>query len=162
MKYIFLIVFLSNLNLIAQENSGVILFENDIKLHWTIKPFVVKEHQIKICNNDFGNEYICAIDNALWYGSDIGLDKPKNQLTSLVLEIDNKKINLDISSMFNPNFSGKLHKDQFKIQKAGGQYNLYGYFSDGAGTYTAHWKIINYLSIREIISNSDENFSWQN
>lgn len=160
MKNIYLLVLLSNFNVLAQDNSGIISFENDIKLHWTIKAFNEKEHQIKICKSDFGAQYICAIDNAIWYGSDIGLDKPKNQLMSLVLEIGKNKIKLDVSSMFNPNFSGKLSKHQFKIEKEGNQYVLYGFFSDGAGSYTAHWRIIDNLSIREVISNSEEYFSW--
>ena len=162
MKYIFLLILLSNFNSIAQVTEGEILFENNIKLHWTIKTFNEKEHQIKICKNDFGVQYICAIDNAIWYGSDIPVDKPKNQLTNLVLEIGKNKIILDVSSMFNPNFSGELSKHQFKIIKEGNQYVLYGFFSDGAGTYTAHWRIIDTISIREVISNSEEYFSWQN
>ena len=74
MKYIFLLILLSNFNSIAQVTKGEILFENNIKLHWTIKTFNEKEHQIKICKNDFGVQYICAIDNAIWYGSDIPVD----------------------------------------------------------------------------------------
>ena len=162
MKYIYLLVLLSNFNVLAQDNSGIISFENNFKLHWTIKAFKEKEHQIKICKTDFEAKYICAIDNAIWYGSDIGLNKPKNQLTNLVLEIGKNKIILDVSSMFNPNFNGKLSKHQFKIENEGNQYVLYGFFSDGAGTYTAHWRIIDNISIREVISNSEEYFSWQN
>lgn len=162
MKYILFIVLLSNFNVFAQDNSGIISFENDIKLHWAIKAFNEKTHQIKICKNDFGAQYICAIDNAIWYGSDIGLNKPKNQLTNLVLEIGKNKIILDVSSMFNPNFNDKLSKHQFKIENEGNQYVLYGFFSDGAGTYTAHWRIVDNISIREVISNSEEYFSWQN
>lgn len=161
MKYIFLLILLSNFNSIAQVTEGEILFDNNIKLHWTIKTFNEKEHQIKICKNDFGVQYICAIDNAIWYCSDISLEIPKNQLTNLVLEIGKKKIILDVSSMFNPNFSGKLSIHQFKIGKEGNQYVLYGFFSDGAGTYTAHWKIVDAISIREVITNSEEYFSWQ-
>ena len=162
MKYIFLLFLLSNFNSIAQVTKGEILFENNIKLHWTIKTFNEKEHQIKICKNDFGVQYICAIDNAIWYGSDIPVDKPKNQLTNLVLEIGKNKIILDVSSMFNPNFSGELSKHQFKIIKKVNQYFLYGFFSDGAVTYTAHWRIVDTISIREVISNLEEHFSWQN
>ena len=162
MKYIFLLILLSNFNSIAQVTKGEILFENNIKLHWTIKTFNEKEHQIKICKNDFGVQYICAIDNAIWYGSDIPVDKPKNQLTNLVLEIGKNKIILDVSSMFNPNFSGELSKHQFKIIKKVNQYFLYGFFSDGAVTYTAHWRIVDTISIREVISNLEEHFSWQN
>jgi hypothetical protein len=162
MKYIFLLILLSNFNSIAQVTEGEILFENNIKLHWAIKTFDEKEHHIKICKNDFDVQYICAIDNAIWYGSDIPVDKPKNQLTNLVLEIGKNKIILDVTSMFNPNLSGELSKHQFKIFKEGNQYVLYGFFSDGAGTYTAHWKIVDTISIREVISNSEEYFSWQN
>ena len=162
MNYIFLFLLFSNLSAIAQENLGIISFENDIKLHWTIIAFNEKEHQIKICKNDLGAQHICAIDNAIWYGSDIGLDIPKNQLTNLVLEIGKNKIKLDVSSMFNPNLNSELSKHQFKIEKEGNQHVLYGFFSDGAGTYTAQWRIVDTISMREVISNSDEHFSWQN
>ena len=162
MKHLLHVFLLSNFNSIAQVTESEILFENNIKLHWIIKTFNEKEHQIKICKNDFGVQYICAIDNAIWYGSDIPVDKPKNQLTNLVLEIGKNKIILDVSSMFNPNFSGELSKHQFKIIKEGNQYVLYGFFSDGAGTYTAHWRIVDTISIREVISNLEEHFSWQN
>jgi hypothetical protein len=64
--------------------------------------------------------------------------------------------------MFNSNFSGELSKNQFKIVKEGNQYVLYGLFSDGAATYTAHWRIVDTISIREVISNAEEYFSWQN
>ncbi len=80
----------------------------------------------------------------------------------MVLEIGKNKIILDVSSMFNPNFSGELSKHQFKIIKKVNQYFLYGFFSDGAVTYTAHWRIVDTISIREVISNLEEHFSWQN
>lgn len=69
------------------------------------------------------------------------LDLPRNELTALAIFIDDKYIKLDTSKMFNPNINDELNKSQFKIKKYNKFYIFYGYFSDGAGTYTAHWKI---------------------
>ena len=46
MKYIFLLILLSNFNSIAHVTKGEILFENNIKLHWTIKTFKEKKKRV--------------------------------------------------------------------------------------------------------------------
>ena len=106
-------------------------------------------------------EYICKIDNEIWYGSDFRMDLPKNELKSLAVYVDGKYVKLDVSQMFNPNKNGELNRNQFKIQKKFDYYILYGFFSDGAGTYITKWKIKDGKSERYKISNDDEDFEWQ-
>ena len=143
------------------SKSGKIDLTNEINLRWRIKNFISENHKIEYCENQDA-KYICKIDNNDWYGSDFRMDLPKNELKSLAIYIDEKYINLDVSQMFNPNNSGELEKNQFKIKKVNDLYILYGYFSDGAGTYTTSWKIRNGKSERNKISNNEEDFVWQN
>lgn len=143
-------------------NSGKIDLTDQINLRWTIKDFNSKNHKIEYCENEFQNaKYICKIDGKVWYGSDFRMDLPKNELKNLAIYIDGKYVKLDVSKMFNPNFNGNLNKEQFKIEKFPNYYILYGFFSDGAGTYTTKWKIENKKSFRYKISNDEEDFKWQ-
>ncbi|SIT18059.1 hypothetical protein [Chryseobacterium gambrini] len=147
------------------ENSrtGRIDLTSTIILRWRIKDFKANENDIEYCENESQNvKYICEINNEDWYGSETKTELPKNELKSLAIFIDGKYIKLDVSQMFNPNFSGELNKSQFQIKKFKHYYLLFGFFSDGAGTYTAHWKIQNEKAERIKISNNDEDFQWQN
>ena len=144
-----------------KSKSGIIDLADEINLRWRIKNFISENHKIEYCENQDA-KYICKIDNNDWYGSDFRMDLPKNELKSLAIYIDEKYINLDVSQMFNPNNRGELEKNQFKIKKVNDLYILYGYFSDGAGTYTTSWKIRNGKSERNKISNNEEDFVWQN
>lgn len=126
---------------------------------WITKAFKESEHKIEICDSESKWKYICKIDGKPWFGSDQGMEKPKDQLTKLTLKIENRLIDLDVTGMFN---AGYLSKLQFSFRKEGGTYKLYAFFSDGAGTYTAHWLIIDGSSIREVISNDERYFYWQN
>ncbi|GEN75215.1 hypothetical protein CHA01nite_09550 [Chryseobacterium hagamense] len=113
-------------------------------------------------NKNQDARYICTIDNKDWYGSDFKMDLPKNELKLLVIYIKGKYIELDISQMFNPNLTGALNNYQFKLTYYAGFYLLYGFFSDGAGAYTAQWKIQNGKTDRIKLSNEDKDFKWQN
>jgi hypothetical protein len=95
----------------GQITNGKITLAENAVLSWEITAFNEKEHAIGICKTDFEDDYICTIDGRLWYGNDIGMDKPKNQLTKLALMIDGKAVNLETSCMFNPNFGGQLGKN---------------------------------------------------
>ncbi len=148
-------------NEFKNSKSGKIDLTNEINLRWTVKDFSSENHKIEYCENQDA-KYICKIDNNDWYGSDFKMDLPKNELKSLTIYVDDKYIKLDVSQMFNPNNSGELDKNQFKIKKEKDFYILYGFFSDGAGTYTTSWKIKNGKSERNKISNDEEDFKWQN
>ena len=90
------------------------------------------------------------------------MDYPKNKLENFTVKLNECYIKLDISKMFNPNYSGELNKNQFKLEKQNDNYVLYGFFSDGAGTYTTNWKIKGCKSERSELSQDEEDFEWQN
>ncbi len=157
------LLFISFISLMkAQINEGKIILSKNITLEWITEKFNPEKHKIETCESEFGDKFICKIDNEIWLGSDIGMDNPRNQLKKLILTIDSISVELDFKNMFNPSFDGGLSKNQFLIKKVGRFYRLYGFFSDGAGTYTVHWRILGKSSIREVISNDETYFSWQN
>jgi hypothetical protein len=124
--------------------KGVVLYlieDNLNPLEFSINP--------KILN--VGN--ICFIDNNVVFGTDFEL--PKTKLTSAYIIYDNKKVSLDISSMYNPNIQSLTNK-LFKTEKIGDKLVITGLFSDGAGSFLVQWIVINKSSVRTIIS-SDEN-----
>lgn len=136
-------------------------FGNGIILNTQVEPFNAGQHKYDTC--DMGQEWktICLIDGKIWFGTDQGLDIPRNQLTKMTIKISGKEVGLDVSGMYNPSFTGQLTKNQFKLKSIGEEYTLYGYFSDGAGTYTAHWTVIKGKSIRQIITKDERAFYWQ-
>jgi hypothetical protein len=132
-----------------------------IELTGVVEKFSADKHRIDTCTDKFKNKYICRIDGNVWYGSNQGMKLPRNQLKKLTIHIGGKPIVLDVSQMFNPQFDYKLNPDHFKLQKKGNGYYLYSFFSDGAGTYTVHWKIDKRKSTRVKISNDEKDFAWQ-
>ena len=146
---------------LQKTKKGRIDFSNNIYLNWSIKEFNDKEHTIEFCES-IDARYICKIDDKDYFGSDFRMDYPKNELEELSIFINNKLIKLEASQIYNPNYSGELSKDQFKLEKHDDFYVLYAYFSDGAGTYTTNWKITAFNSKRSAFSNDEKDFEWQN
>lgn len=157
---IILLVLTISIQLYGQEKSGRTKLSNHISLSWTIEKFDKSKHTYDYCENS-GSKYLCKIDGKKWFGSDWGMEFPKNELTKLSLELNGDKIKLNTSQMFNPNYSGSLNEGQFKLIKTGNSYMLYAFFSDGAGTYTVYWKINDKKSVRVKISNDEKDFEWQ-
>jgi hypothetical protein len=149
------------LSKVEKVNSGQIDLTNEIKLDWSIKEFKKELHEIEFCES-IDASYICKIDNEEWYGSDFRMDYPKNKLENLSIKLNDCYVKLDVSKMFNANYSGELNKDQFKLEKHNNIYILYAFFSDGAGTYTTNWKIKDCKSVRNKISLDEIDFEWQN
>lgn len=135
------------------KDTSILYLNEGITLIGVIKKFEKTEHRIDTCLDDFKNKYICKIDDKPWYGMDRGLMIPENQLSNLVVIIDSIKISLEVSQMFNPSFSYYLKKDQFTLKRNADEYELFGFFSDGAGTYEASWKIKNGKSRRTALYN---------
>lgn len=159
MRTIFiLIVLISSFRPRAQSLSSKIELEKNIYLEASIEKFSAGNHKLDTCDTGLGWEMICLIDNKIWFGSDDGLALPKFQLTKLTISIFGIKVPLDVSGMFNPTYTGKLHPKQFFIEKDQPGYALYGYFSDGAGTYMALWKIVKGRSMRLKISRDEADF----
>lgn len=148
------------INQLLKTTKGRIDLKNNIYLNWSIKIFIEKEHKIEFCES-IDARYICKIDDKDYYGSDFRMEFPKNELEKLSIFINNKFIKLDVSQIYNPNHSGQLSKDQFKLEKHKDFYVLYAFFSDGAGTYTTNWKITDSNSKRSELSCDEKDFEWQ-
>jgi hypothetical protein len=146
---------------VAQQETSSVTLESNISLIGIIEPFQINNHTFDTCDTGLGWKSICLIDHAIWFGCDAGMELPKYQLVKLSIKIENKVIGLDVLGMFNPNFTNKLKKEQFKLEKAEVGYLLNGWFSDGAGGYTAQWKIIKGKSFRTKITNDEHDFHWQ-
>ena len=142
------------------QSKGEINLDKNITLQWEIQNFDKTKHSFEYCMQS-NWKYICKIDNQEWFGSDYGMEFPKNELTNLTLIIEKQNINLEVTKMFNPNFSGFLSKNQLKIVKKNEVYFLYSFFSDGAGSYSAHWKIEKGKAERIVLSNEEKYFEWQ-
>jgi hypothetical protein len=142
----------------AQTINSRIELDKKIFLEASVKTFNPKEHKLDTCDTGQGWKMLCLIDNNLWFGSDDGLAPPRYQLNKLTITISGKKIPLDVTGMFNPTYTGKLFLKQFYLEKDQPGYALYGYFSDGAGTYMALWKIVKGRSMRLKISRDETDF----
>lgn len=159
MKYIGLILLLYCTAGFSQTNT--VKIDSIATLTGTISTFDSQEHYMDTCETKMNWNYICLIDGKPWFGSDNGWNLPRNQLMKLELNLHGQNISLDVSGMYNPNYENSIRANQFKIKEGEGVYYLYGFFSDGAGGYTCHWKIVNGTSIRLKISNDERDFFWQ-
>jgi hypothetical protein len=102
---------------------------------------------------------ICLIDGQIWFGTEQRLDLPKNKLLKLTMVINGTSIPLETNGMYNVNYgSFTIREKQFKLTKINLGFMLYGFFSDCAGTYTAHWQIIKNKANRNVLSNDENNF----
>lgn len=160
-KNLLLFVLFFSISLHAQKSIGEIALAKNVFLEWETEVFNPTKHNIVYCKTAVGTPYLCIIDGKPWFGSDHGQEMPRNQLNRLLIKIDSQIVALEVANMFNASFTGALSQEQFLFRKEGAYYKLYGYFSDGAGTYTVHWKIINETAVREVISNDENFFEWQ-
>lgn len=156
-----ILAFVISIQVNAQINMSTVNLGGGITLTGSIEKFDSSRHIFDTCGIKTNQPSICLIDGRIWFGSDDGMELPRTQLRRLTLTINGTAIALDISGMYNPCGGNSLIKNHFKIKKEGQVYLLYGFFSDGAGTYTALWKIVKNRSIRLKISNDNADLSWQ-
>ena len=127
-------------------------FDHNIKLHMIASLFDSTKHNIQHCNIlDWSG--VCLIDGAPFLGTD--WEMPKSVLKRAYIEINGKEIELETFGMYNPWFV-YTKKEFFSVEgwtESG--WIVRGFFSDGAGSYVAEWKIINGASIRTILSNDE-------
>ena len=162
MKHYLLILILAiSFDCFSQNINSIVQLNDSVNVFASISNFVSSYNKLDTCDTGLGWETICFINNQNWFGSDAGLNPPKFKLDSLTIQINNLKIDLETSKMFNPNFSGKISKNQFKLSKSETGYILYAFFSDGAGAYTAHWDIIGNKAFRNVLSKDEGCFYWQ-
>ncbi|MBJ7427362.1 MAG: hypothetical protein JHD28_00145 [Bacteroidia bacterium] len=159
---IFVFLVLNFSQIIAQKITSKVALAKNIELIAVIEKFDCSKHHYDTCRTDFGWKAICLIDGQIWFGNDQGLDLPKNKLLKLTIVINKKSIPLETNGMYNINYGSlTIREKQFKLTKTNVGFMLYGFFSDGAGTYTAHWQIIKNKANRNVLSNDENNFSWQ-
>jgi len=159
---IFVFLVLNFSQIIAQKITSKVALAKNIELIAVIEKFDSSKHHYDTCRTDFGWKAICLIDGQIWFGNDQGLDLSKNKLLKLTMVINGTSIPLETHGMYNVNYGPLTIKEkQFKLTKTNVGFMLYGFFSDGAGTYTAHWQIIKNKANRNVISNDESNFSWQ-
>ena len=159
-KFIIFIIFLVfgfKINIFSQVSSFidnvVFDFSDGTKLHLFASVFDSTKHSIKYCKIlDWSG--VCLIDEKPVFGTD--WDIPKITLDRAYLEINNKKIELEVTGMYNPWFREPQKKFFSVIKWAKSGFIIRGYFSDGAGGYVAEWQIIAGVSIRTILSNDDD------
>ena len=78
-----LVFIISFSNLFGQKN-GTIKIDNNISIYWEIQQFDTSKHTFEYClESDL--KYLCKIDKQDWFGSDRGLDFPKNELKNVFL-----------------------------------------------------------------------------
>ncbi|RPD43438.1 hypothetical protein [Paracnuella aquatica] len=154
------ILFLSTIPFISfSQNRGYkVQLAPKVYLLGSVGEFNPYRHKIDTCLAA-GQQYICKIDGQSFYGIDQGLELPQTELFSLTIQIDGKKIPLNVSGMFNSTFGGGLSAGKFSLQRKGNAYYLESFFSDGAGTYIAKWKVENGKAERVLISNDERHFS---
>lgn len=159
MKRLLVVIFVLIPFLSFCQNRGV-KFELSpgIYLSGSVGEFNPYRHKIDTCIEG-EVKFICRIDGKKVFGIDRGIELPETELFSLSIEINGRKIPLDVSGMFNPTFTGGLSSGEFQLTKTRNVYILKSHFSDGAGTYIAKWKIFNYRSQRILISNDEKYFS---
>jgi hypothetical protein len=146
---LFQIVFWFN----CQSQSVTISLDSNVMLKSTIIRFDANKHKIDSCDSGLGWKGICLIDNEPIFGTD--WEMPVNEFKELSIVINDSIISLNTKYMYNPNFSGDLNKYQFKFIKGEIAYYLYGFFSDGAGTYGACWQIIKNKAFRTVITKDE-------
>jgi hypothetical protein len=146
---------------LAQKTTSTINLDKGVLLTGTIEPFDSTKHKYDTCDTGLGWKSICLIDGKIWFGADAGRDLPRNSLTKLTIKINGAEVPLDITGMYNPSFKNELTTEQFKLKQVEVGHVLFGHFSDGAGTYTAHWTIIKNKSMRNKISTDESDFYWR-
>ena len=158
MKYLKLILFVSIMfffvdNNYCQEkgihNSAKLILNDSITLLVKISKFDTTINKIEKCKV-LNWEGVCLINGGLVFGTDFEI--PKTVLEKIEVNINDIKIELDVSCMYDPNGSSlALNRNQFDIQVTEGGFFLKGNFSDGAGSYSAIWKIVKNKSLRVFI-----------
>ena len=149
---IILFLVLSTFHILAQIHSSTVELDKQTSLTALIETFEPSKHSYDTCGTGLGWKAICLIDKQLWFGSDDGMELPKNQLVKLSLQLKDYQIELDVKGLYNASWDNQLRKEQFKLEKAEIGYILTGYFSDGAGAYSVQWLIVNGTSMRTLIT----------
>jgi len=146
-----------NLSVAAHtETQTTFVFSPNLSLHLHASAFDATKHQVRRCKV-LDWEGVCLIDGRPVIGTD--WEVPKSVLDHLELEVDGRRVPLDVSSLYNP-WVGSPSQKFFCVSSVEGGWVVRGLFSDGAGGYGAEWLVIDGSSLRTRIS-MDESFMEQ-
>ena len=139
----------------GQVNSANIKIDSITSLQLVREKFNPEINKLEIKNG-----FVLGINDSPLFGSDGEI--PKYKLIKATLKIKDKSYNLQVDNMYNPWTGDQLNVNFFKIIHSGENHHLLKcIFSDGAGSYSAYWKIEEKSSKREILSNDEKYFEWQ-
>lgn len=138
---------------VSSRAQSELRYENNLELKAYISEFNPRMHVIDTCISGV-IQYYC-IDATPWFGSDLNLELPNYQLDSLLFSNGDFQVSLDVTSMYNPTYSGTIDKRHFEIIANGDTYTIRGWFSDGAGTYCARWLVRSGKQLRMLLSNDE-------
>jgi len=137
-------------------DSATLILSPGIELHLKASIFDSTKHTIKYCEVGPHSDPwkgVCLIDGRPVFGA--GWEIPYTVLDEAYVMIGQKKIVLDISSMYNP-WVEFPNKEFFSINQTEGGIIINAKFSDGDGSYEAQWFIIEGTSVRLKLDYSEE------
>lgn len=118
--------------------------------------FVKSQFKVEGCN---GQEQECVINGSIPFGTDLNL--PKSYVKSIKVSFQGKTYSLNSEGMYNAwgkrpleypgavrYFGGKCFDSQ--------NCQFRGLFSDAAGSFVAEWRVVNGVSTRTVLTDSND------
>ncbi|WP_150119017.1 hypothetical protein [Massilia sp. NR 4-1] len=134
-------------HIIVRAGELTITLQGGVKIQAIEKSFVSKQHQLKGCAEKNKN---CEIDGAVVVAP---TGMPQTQLLRLVVQVGEKKYDLDTTGMFDP----QITENGFVTQFGGFCYDpnncaFRGVFGEAGGLYAAQWVIRNGKTWRTVLT----------
>lgn len=119
-------------------------------------PFKASRFKVQGCS---GQDSGCRINGRIPIGTAFGL--PKTYVKSITVSFKGRSYPLDASDMYN-GWGGRPLEVPGVVRYFGGKCfdakdcQFRGLFSDAAGAFVAEWRIVNGVSIRTVLTDSDD------
>ena len=138
--------------------SGPVTFTipSGVKVELDERAFMKSQFKVHGCT---GKEPECRINGRIPFGSD--LDLPKTYLKSIKVSFQGRTYSLESTDMYNAWGSRPLEHPG-SIRYFGGKCidsqtcRFRGVFSDAAGSFVAEWRIANGVSMRTVLTDSND------
>ena len=142
----------------ASETQSEAIFSlgKGVMLHLFRGSFDPQLHKTQHCAPPYSPS-ICLADGRPIFGTDG--EMPESRLAKAFVEMSGKRIELDVTCMYNPWPAGNVAPQLFKVERAFGDgLSISVMFSDAAGAYLAQWFVIDRSSVRTILSRNEKLF----
>jgi hypothetical protein len=141
---------------VAACASSTFTLPSGVRVDITESVFQRSQFKVQGCGD--GDRY-CRINGRIPFGDAFGL--PKTYVKAITVSYMGKTYSLDVSDMYDARGTRPL---EFKgaIRYFGGKCSsskdckFRGLFSDGAGTFVAEWMIVDGVSTRTVLTDSDD------